>query len=411
METAPALDAELLRTPFVSSWFPRARPGDVFDTDPARRAAAWAHWALTSLIPMTGYSNRPYTALALPGRFYDPRGTGPTTRPHLEVSAGVLSRPDSQFPDRLAHAGNALHFPWWVTPEVLAVKRAVLSSRAGDPSALVDLLNARRVALVDALAPVSAAAARRWAQIEALQVEDPRALSRTATAPFDAQEVSDFLPAAADLALRVTFDTKLAETAGGYASRRIGVWRIESSASEPFTLGVLTPRLTRSSLFSDSLFRADREAPAALLVRALLLRRLLRTHLATEVGQPVADAPAARGAGPRLRAVVARVGDKMPEASAASAAHFLQNYPDADNAWAAITEWANAPVGSGGSQRALLTITRDGHRAAHRAALRALRRAEDPERDDINVLLPLAWDHQNRVVRVTFAKPPADADA
>ena len=35
----------------------------------------------------------------------------------------------------------------------------------------------------------------------------------------------------------------------------------------------------------------------------------------------------------------------------------------------------------------------------------ALRRAEDPDRDDINVLLPIAWDSRSRVVRVTFSRP------
>lgn len=406
----PALDAAMLRTPFVASWFPRARPGDVHDPDPARRASAWAHWALTSCVGMTGYSDRPYTALALPGKFYDPRGTGPTTRPHLEIPASVFDRPDPQFPDRLAQAGNALLFPWWVTAEVLAVKRATLAPRPGDVSALVDLLNSRRVALVDALAPLGRAAAARWSTLEAMQVEDPQVLSQTATAPFSAKDVADFLPAAAELGLTIDFDTKLSETAAGWASRRIGVWRLKGTSTEPFQLGVLTPRLTRSSLFVDPLFRPDGEAPAALLVRGLLLRRLLRTHLGQDIGQAVADAPAARGAGPGLRAIVARVGDKLPEAGAPSAVHFLQNYPDATNAWAALSAWAAAPVGADGAQRAVLTISEEQHHAAHRAALRALHRAEDPDRDDINVLLPLAWDHQSRVVRVTFARPQPTVD-
>lgn len=405
--TAAALPADLLTTPFVASWLARARPGDPFDPDPARRAASWAHWALTALSSMTGHANRPYTALILPGRYYDPRGTGPAVPPHLEIPAGVFRSPDAQFPDRLAQCGNALHFPWWVVPEVLAVKRSVLSARTGDVSALIDLLTPRRVALIDALAPLAAAAAARWSLVEALQVEDPAALSATATAPFSEQDVANYLPGAADMHLSVTFDAKLAESARGYASRRVGVWRIHGRGEGAFTLGALTPRLTRSSLFSDPLFTATTEAPAALLVRGLLLRRVLHAHLNADIGQPVADAPTTTGPGPRLRAVVARVGDKLPEAGAASAVHFVQNYPDAGDAWAALSAWAAAPAGQQGSPRATLTVTPDAHRAAHRAALRAIRRAETPEREDINVLLPVAWDHRSRVVRVTFARPPA----
>jgi hypothetical protein len=37
-----------------------------------------------------------------------------------------------------------------------------------------------------------------------------------------------------------------------------------------------------------------------------------------------------------------------------------------------------------------------------------VKRAEEPDRDDINVLLPLAWDAQSRVVRVTFSRRETD---
>jgi hypothetical protein len=402
------LPSTLLPTPWVSSWFGRARPADLFDPDPARRASAWAHWALSSLAAMTGNSDRPYYALTLTGRFYDPRGTGPTVRPHLEIPAAVLQRPDPTFPDRLAQAGNALEFPWWIVPEVLAVKRALFAAGSGSVADLVDLLNDRRPALVDALAPLATRAGSGWEEIEALQVSDPEALSQTATAPFETDEIAQYLPPAVDLGLRVEFDRKLAESNRAFAARRVGVWRITgNTGSEPFTLGVVTPRLTRSSLFSDRLFTPDREAPAALLVRGLLLRRLLATHLGSDVSGHTVRNQASRTTptGPRLRAVVAKVGEKLPEASVPSAVHFLQRYPDASDAWAVLTEWATTRPDGADGRRAVLTVTEEGFKAAHRSALRALRRAEEPNRDDINVLLPLAWDSRSRVVRVTFARP------
>ncbi len=66
----------LLPTPFVASRIDRARAADTFDPDPAHRASAWAHWAFAAMAPMTGNSDRPYVALTLPGRFYNPRGAG-----------------------------------------------------------------------------------------------------------------------------------------------------------------------------------------------------------------------------------------------------------------------------------------------------------------------------------------------
>lgn len=414
MTSAPEQDLpqRLLPTAFVSSWIGRARPADPFDPDVARRASAWAHWAFSSFTAMTGNSDRPYVALTLPGKFYDPRGTGPVVRPHLEVPAWLFERSAPEFPDRLAQMGNGLMFPWWIVPEVMAVKRALFTTGRGSVGDLVELLNQRRVALVAALTPLSAAAGKHWSVIEGMLVDSPDGLFEVATGAFEPSEVAQYLPAAAELNLRVEFDAKLRESNRGWASRRVGVWRITGEASgEKFSLGVITPRLTRSSLFNDPLFAPGTEAPAALLVRGLVLRRLLATQLNTAINAQVGPADTTRVAtpGPRLRAVVAHVGEKLPEASVTSAVHFLQTYPSADDAWAALEGWASArPAGTTTGRRAVLTVAQAGFAAAHQAALRALRRAEEPDRDDINVILPLAWDSRSRVVRVTFSKPVVD---
>lgn len=52
----------------------------------------------------------------------------------------------------------------------------------------------------------------------------------------------------------------------------------------------------------------------------------------------------------------------------------------------------------------LLSVTADAFTAAHTNALRYMRRAETSERDDNNILIPLAW-HDGRVARVTFSRP------
>jgi hypothetical protein len=111
---------------------------------------------------------------------------------------------------------------------------------------------------------------------------------------------------------------------------------------------------------------------------------------------PVEEAPRAR-----LRTVVAQPGKKLPEASMAAAVHFLQTYPVAEEAWELLERAA-------AKSSVLLTITRDGFIAAHKNALRYLRRAEEVERDDVNVVLPLGWDDKSRVVRYTFSLPTPD---
>lgn len=398
----------LLTTPFVSSWVGHARPAGTIEADPAVRVAGWAHWALLNLTPMTGNSDRPYTALALPGRFYDARGTGATMRPHLEIPARAFERARPDFPHRLAQMGNGLQFPWWIVPEVLAVKRALFPPASGSVADVASLLNEHRPELEAALAPLSAAAGRQWGIVERLLLESSDGLLEEATGGFAPQEVTDHLPAAEALNLSVHFDTKLRETNRGRASRRVGVWTVRGTGPNgDFQLGVITPRLTRSSMFSDPLFDAATESPAALLVRALVLRRLLRTQLGGVIPAPAPAGTAGTGANdPHLRAVVARVGEKLPEASARAAIYFVQTHPRPEDAWSALNAWADTVPAGATQRRATLTVTEDAFVRAHTQALRAVRRAEDPDRADIDRILPLAWDSSSRVVRVTFNRAP-----
>jgi hypothetical protein len=413
-ERSPDQWARLLATPFVSSWVGRARPGELRDADAARRASAWATWAVESLAEIaTG--ERTYPALWLPGHFYDPKGTGPKIRPHLEIPARQMNHPDPEFPDRLAQVGNGLSFPYWLYSEVTAVRRALFNTAAGPVGELLELLCERRSALVAGLELLSSTAAPRFGEIASMIIAAPDGLAGDATGDFTAGDVARYFPAASELELSVTYDSRLREKNGTWASRRVGVWQLagRTPGGDHFSLGVVTPRLTVNSLFHDRLFDPHGESSAALLVRALLMRRLVDTHLASssavafQVGDPD---PGTEQPGPtrgaHLRAVVARVGHKLPDASVGAAVNFLRTYPDPDAAWAALHRWADKGY--------LLTVTAEGFKAAHRDALRHLSRAEEPDREAIGLLLPLAWDvreGRSQVVRVSFSRPAEDDDA
>lgn len=399
----------LLPTPFVASFVGRARPGDLYDPEPGRRASAWAHWAVSSLTEMTGVSDRSYAALTLTGRFYDPKGTGPTVRPHLEIPRARLDEPDPEFPDRLALMGNGLNFPWWVYPEVTAVRRALFNTGSASIEELIELLVSCRAQLQAALVGLMEVAAPNWRVIEGLLVSSPDGLSAEATGDFSAEEVAEFFPGAESLGLRVVYDPKLRTASRQWASRRVGVWQLRGSDAHGhrFSLGVITPRLTANSLFVDRQFAPEREGAGALLVRGLLLRRLVHSHLEPlglhQVEAPPTDGERSKTGGPHLRGVVARVGAKLPHASMAAAVHFLQTYPNPDHAWEALAGWAERTA-------SLLTVNEDGFKECHRNASRFMRRAEEPERADVDCLLPLAWDSQARVVRVTFSRPVEPAE-
>lgn len=390
--------ARLLPTPFVSSFVGQAREGELTDADHLRRVAAWAQWAIASLDEFRGISDREYVALRLPGAFHDPLGNGPKVTPHLEVPRRVLDRPDPEFPRRLALAGNGLLFPWWLVSEVTAVKRAVFNTPRGPIAPLADDLDAHRSGLTAALSKLSAAVEPKWEDVETALVADPAALASAATADFDTSDLLEFFPTAAALQLRIMFDSQLREANGKWAARRVGVWQIRGvKQGAEFALGVTTPRLTTSSLFSDPLFNPAAEGTGALLVRLAIMRRVAKVVLSVETtGQVAADPSGAPVPGTYLRAVPARVGAKLPEASVEAAVAFLHAYPDAAAAWQALERWAQGGF--------LLTVSKDQFITAHSSAARFMRRLETPTRDDINVVLPLAWDQHSRVVRVTFSR-------
>lgn len=403
---------ELFSTPFIASFLGQVGRNDdgLHDSSPQRRAGAWAHWAVSRLTAVeTG--RRSYPAIVLPGRFYDPRNSGlREMSPHLEIPRRVLRHPDSEFPDRLAQFGNALEFPSWLYTEVVACRRALFNTPSGSVADLVDALNDRRGGLVEGLEALTRTISPHWHHIEKQLVASPDGLAAEATGPFDTAEVGTYFGPAPDLQLNITFDQRLAEKNGAWASRRIGVWQIEgvSSGGEPFALGVLTPRLTSGSVLRDPMFTPKGEAPASLLVRALLLRRIAKVHLNAptadtfQVGDPdpVVQLGSTPG-GPHLQARVVKSDQKTPEASVAAAVHFLQQHPDADVAWRVLCQWADGGY--------LLTVTEAGFKAAHANARRFVRRAEEPERDDINQLLPLAWDEDTgQAVRVTYSLPKND---
>ena len=390
----------LITTPWMSSWLGDARSGDLSSGDLASRRSAWAQWAVANLATFSGVSQRSYPALVLPGRFYDPRGGVVDLRPHLEIGSHVLERPDSSFPDRLALAGNGLLFNWWLRDEVTAARRAVITSARGEVSELALALHRYRTGLVSAVQELSSRSLSLWPDVEAALVVDSSQMLAVACDGFDDQHVASVVPDLGALSLSVSFDSRLLERNGQWTARRIGVWHLKGADSQgkQFSAGVITPRLTSSSLFSDPLFDPESESPAALLVRYLVMSRVV-AHLDSSSAElsAVHPDPVHGKGGPFLRAVVAQPGQAMPRPSTQGAMNFLNTFPDPQKAWVALNSWAEM----GGY---LLTITQDGFVRAHTSAMRFLRRAEDPDRSDIEVVLPLAWDSRNRVVRVTFSR-------
>jgi hypothetical protein len=390
MHDDPASRASLLSSAWVASWLGAARLGQLHDPDQEARAAAWAYWAVNRLTLVEG-QNRKYPALVLPGTFYDPKGNLEGVIPHLEISKSVMERSDPLFPYRLAQFGNAATFPNWTYHEITAVRRCLFSASGEDASELMGLFNQHREQLRDGLVFSNAWAASHWTTVADAIISTDDGLSSAATGPFSPAETAQYLPGLQGLNVRVEFDEKLRISSGSWASRRVGVWRIRQGS---VTVGVATPRLTRNSLFVDKLFSPDAESAAALFVRGLLLRRICTELLPT----PQGSVPDMHLIQPRptgyLRASPARNGQRTPEASVEAAVEFLRAHDTGDAAWATLETWAERGY--------TLAVTQSAFISAYAKAVQLIDRAEEPPREEIDVLLPLAW-HSTGVVRVTWA--------
>ncbi len=396
------LKSEILTSPLYSSFVGKARVGELLSSSLKEREGAWAQWAVESVERMSGLTDRAYVALVLSGKFYDPRGNGPRLRPHIEIPAWALKRADKEFALRLALMGNGLEFPWWIYSEVTAVKRALFSSQKGSIVEIAKLLDASSEALRESLTSESTVVKDGWEQIESLILEGDAELNELVTRKFSVSEVSSYFPAGRSMNISVDFDTKLLEKSPGREARRVGVWQVSglSPKGGSFSFGVVTPRLTSSSLFRDPMFAIRSESLGALLVRGLILSRVISRYYPNGVVSVVKEPV---GSGVFLRAIVAQPGKNMPQASVHAVINFLQTHPEGEGAWVALSEYSRRA-------KVTLTVTKERFLESHEKAVKNTRRAEDPERDDMDVILPIGWDDKNRVVRITFSKTSDTGD-
>jgi hypothetical protein len=374
--------AELLITPFVSSWAHLARPGDRGAADPKAATAAWSAWLLSALVQVST-SRRSYTAVGLDGRVYASGRLG--LQAHLEIPHAVWQRPDPLFPARLAAAGAALRFPSLLFDEVVAIRRTVLATPTSPE--LLDGLAGGRERLREGVAQLTGQLVPVLDRLDL--VGDPQTVTAAISSPADGEELAAILPEAAGW--RLSIDPQLVERSGPLLARRLLVWTVSDATG---SLPALTPRLTRSSTVLDPLFAPERETPAACLARLVLLSRVARL-LGLDPSGVVPPPPQVPGF---LRAVPAKAGQETPSASLSAAAAFVTQHPDAADAFARLGALAEG--------RYVLLVGAERYALAHRRLAAALARAEDPERVDVDVVLPLLASSSGALARATFARRP-----
>lgn len=373
--------SQLVQTPWAGSWIATVRPGALDDLRLDRRAGAWAAWALDHVTEMTSRGRR-YLAVTLDGEFYDPQGRLAGVRPHLEIPQWLLGYRDETFPLRLALAGNGLGSSWWVPAEVFALRRALMTRDGALDDDARRRLETSAAEIRHAVYGQLDALADHFDTISDLLAQQPATLSDLLAQPADSGELAGFWTGASGWTAAV--EPKLAEKEGRWLARRATTWLIGDGN---WTQPVLLPRLTRRSFVTDPLWAPSGESPLALLVRGVVANRLLGA-----VGQGGATVtPARRG---HLRAQPARDGSSLPRASIEAATGFLAAFDTPEDAFTALSGWAQKQGGT-------LSVEPAAFRAAWLRARRHIDRAEDPARADVDTVLPLVWDGK-RLVRASW---------
>ena len=390
---------KLSKTKFLGSLMKTAVNGDMFNSNESIRSKSWGFWIIDNLREFKGIGNRDYFGILLPGSFYNTNVTKEVMNPHLELSNYFLDETHPYLSPLIANAGNAILSGAWVYPEVKALKKSLLENSHMDSDIAISTLFEFRESLVRELESINKILEPDWDEFERLIVSSPESLLHILAEGFDTKDLKSLLHKVDIESIAVNFSKSLLGSSGENSIKRIGIWDIVlvDKNNKTQKMFAVVPRLTRNSLFHDKLYNPEKEGVLSLLVRVLLMRKIYATINSTSLTRSLIKESKNSKAKPYYKALVPKVGEKLPEASTDAAILLLQSYNNSSQAWLALQEWAKETY--------ILTVTEKQFRDSFDDAKILLKRAEKPDRGIIDNLLSLCWDKKSRVVRVTYSNP------
>jgi hypothetical protein len=390
---------KLSKTKFLGSLMKTAVNGDMFNSNESIRSKSWGFWIIDNLREFKGIGNRDYFGILLPGSFYNTNVTKEVMNPHLELSNSFLDESHPYLSPLIANAGNAILSGAWVYPEVKALKKSLLENSHMDGDIAISTLFEFRESLVRELESINKILEPDWDEFERLIVSSPESLIHILAEGFDTKDLKSLLHKVDIESITVNFSKSLLGSSGENSIKRIGIWDIVlvDKNNKTQKMFAVVPRLTRNSLFHDKLYNPEKEGILSLLVRVLLMRKIYATINSTSLTRSLIKESKNSKTKPYYKALVPKVGEKLPEASTDAAILLLQSYNNSSHAWLALQEWAKETY--------ILTVTEKQFRDSFDDAKILLKRAEKPDREIIDNLLSLCWDKKSRVVRVTYSNP------
>jgi len=375
---------KLMKTRFIASMIGTARQGELYTGDHNLRKAHWTQWFLSNLSWQKNYKNRSYYAVNLPGTFHDPYNRLTEVKPHIEIPSWILEKNGEEFPTRLAYIGNNLLQPTWLAYEATAAKRVLTNNPDASILPVSDFLEKYRSSLLNLNFEANMMLSNRWEEIEKKLFE-----LESITDDIDIEEMNRFLHN--DFELHGVMDEKVRESSN--LNQRMGCWRIVGRVEKlKISFGVLLPRLNGYELFKNVNLTPETQPTSVLLLRAILLQRVIQEGLGIELNWK-AEIEARTQA--FFRGVRALQGAETPQASMTSGAGLVEHHVNENQAWDALETWAQ-------EKGYLLTVDEQSFKKSFLRAKSGLKRNNKIDKKDLETLLPLAWNTQNQVVRISF---------
>lgn len=360
------------------------------------RLGSWASFILANTRNYSGIDNRVYPALELPGSFYfKESGFDKIVKPHIELSKIIKNFSARAFVQVFSNMGNALLTPSWLINETKAVRKEINSSKIPNTDILVELIRERRKSLLKFYMDNSVNVKANFNTLNSILYDNPQNASNVFCGDATPQELAKFIPSAPALSLNVKFSDSMKEKFPTNTVFRLGVWRVSFRfEGEPFQYPVVTPRLTKNSLFIDPLYDISNEPDPALLIRCLILDRALKVLDISTDSEVTKDF--SKNESFYLRSIPCRENQKKPTPSDSALTSFLNNSETAEQAWTEIQNFI--------SGKFQIAVSFGEFEDAYKATKIEIARLGDIKESWKDILLPLLWS-KDGISRLTYVKP------
>lgn len=366
---------------------------DIFTGDYIKRINAYAGYIINNLM-ITHGAGREYVAIKLPGKFFSRGSDTHNLTPHIEIPDRFLDFPGDDFLLKISNMGNGLHFNYLTTNEVTAIKRSLfINSENSENIKFIEELASYRESLINKYNELLAVAERQWVAVELFLNEEGGEASDLVREGF-ANSLSAILPWANKYNIIIKFDSKLSEISGVNLVKRIGIYTICNNKN--INLAVVTPRLTKNSLFRDELFTPEKDSTLAILMRTLVLTNILdKIFNDSKKIALTRDEIYFRNKG-HLRAIPAKAGSPLPEPSKRACINLTAAFREAKTAYQEIKKWCGDEY--------TLTIKENEFIDSYNRILYELHRLGELDQRDINIILPIIWSNDGTISRLTYVQ-------